>query len=624
MLALKLSEYWNFYLGDCRGMREVQARIAPHWDESVPDHGKVLGMSAFALEECGAYDEAERRGRRAVEIDPTDIWATHAVAHVMEMTGRQRDGIAWIEGKAADFGGCNAFANHLWWHRALFYFELGQFDAVLDLYDREVLPPDAFEYLDICNAVSILWRLEEEGVDVGDRWERVADAAAERAEDLQLVFTDVHYAMAFAAAGRKEALDALIAGAESFVQDTQGTQAGIMAEHGLALCRAAAAARAEDWGRAVDLLYPRRRGIVAIGGSHAQRDLFRRALIHAAENAGRDRLAASLLAERCEEKSTSPIALRRYARVLSALGDTASGGGRFRKSRLVSSIAFGDPDERREERYRNRRRERHRAGLRARPRGRRASRAGARSRARMRSTPHTRERATRWYRSHATSPDAEDCERAVDTAVERFGRLDAMIHFAAIHSSAPWRDLGAVEFNRVLAVNVTGSFLMSQAAAKPMIEQGGGSIVLTASGIVHVGGAGGDGRGGPAYASSKAAIVALTRSLARSLGADGIRVNAIAPGSTETAMTAGYTEQARADAAEPRRTRADGSAGGNRGRRPFSDFRTRELHHRRGDERQRRRQLRLNEARLKSGRPCRGYGRSRCPVPRRGRQPVAR
>ncbi len=322
VLALKLSEYWNFYLGDCRGMREVQARVAPAWDESVPDYGKVLGMSAFALEECGAYEEAERRGRRAVEIDPTDIWATHAVAHVMEMTGRQRDGISWVDGKAADFDGCNAFANHLWWHRALFYFELGRFDAVLDLYDREVLPSDAFEYLDICNAVSILWRLEEEGVDVGDRWGRVADAASERADDLQLVFTDVHYAMAFAAAGRKDMLDALIAGAEAFAQSAAGTQAEVMAGYGLALCRAAAASRSEDWETAVGLLYPRRRGISAIGGSHAQRDLFRRVLIHAAENAGRDRLASSLLAERCEEKSTSPIALGRYARVLSALGQT--------------------------------------------------------------------------------------------------------------------------------------------------------------------------------------------------------------------------------------------------------------------------------------------------------------
>ncbi len=140
-----------------------------------------------------------------------------------------------------------------------------------------------------------------------------------------------------------------------------------------------------------------------------------------------------------------------------------------------------------------------------------------------------------------------DCDAAVAAAVDRFGGLDALIHFAAIHSTAPWSELEADEFNRVLAVNVTGSFLMSQAAAKPMIAQGGGSIVLTASGIVHVGGVGDAGRGGPAYASSKAAIIALTRSLARSLGADGIRVNAVAPGATDTAMTSGYTEEARAN-----------------------------------------------------------------------------
>ena len=141
----------------------------------------------------------------------------------------------------------------------------------------------------------------------------------------------------------------------------------------------------------------------------------------------------------------------------------------------------------------------------------------------------------------------EDCEAAVATAVDRFGGLDAMVHFAAIHSTTPWSELDADEFNRELAVNVTGSFLMSQAAARPMIAQGGGSIVLTTSGIVHIGGVGGAGRGGPAYASSKAAIVALTRSLARSLGGDGIRVNAIAPGATETAMTAGYSDEARAN-----------------------------------------------------------------------------
>lgn len=137
----------------------------------------------------------------------------------------------------------------------------------------------------------------------------------------------------------------------------------------------------------------------------------------------------------------------------------------------------------------------------------------------------------------------EDCEAAVAMAVERFGGLDALIHFAAIHSTKPWADVGADEFNRVMAVNVTGSHLMAQAAAQPMIEAGKGAIVLTASSIVHSGGVGGIGRGGPAYASSKAAIIALTRSYARALGQHGIRVCAIAPGSTETPMTGDYTEE---------------------------------------------------------------------------------
>jgi 3-oxoacyl-[acyl-carrier protein] reductase len=68
--------------------------------------------------------------------------------------------------------------------------------------------------------------------------------------------------------------------------------------------------------------------------------------------------------------------------------------------------------------------------------------------------------------------------------------------------------------------------------------------VLTSSGTINSGGVGGHGRGGPAYVSSKAAIVGLTRSLARSLGPQRIRVNAIAPGATKTNMTADYDEDA--------------------------------------------------------------------------------
>ena len=110
----------------------------------------------------------------------------------------------------------------------------------------------------------------------------------------------------------------------------------------------------------------------------------------------------------------------------------------------------------------------------------------------------------------------ENCTAVVAAAVERFGALDGLCHFAATHSTLRWDELDADEWARVLSVNVTGAFLIAQAAARHMVERGKGAIVLTASGVILSGGAGGNGRGGPAYASSKGAIVALTRSLARS------------------------------------------------------------------------------------------------------------
>lgn len=141
----------------------------------------------------------------------------------------------------------------------------------------------------------------------------------------------------------------------------------------------------------------------------------------------------------------------------------------------------------------------------------------------------------------------EDCERSVATAVERFGALDALIHWGAAHSSATWEELTAEECNRTLAVNVTGSFLIAQAAAKHMAERGKGAIVLTTSTSVLYGVTGGQGQGGPAYVGSKGAVIALTRSLARALGPKGIRVNAVSPGIVETPMIAGYTEEQRAN-----------------------------------------------------------------------------
>jgi 3-oxoacyl-[acyl-carrier protein] reductase len=141
----------------------------------------------------------------------------------------------------------------------------------------------------------------------------------------------------------------------------------------------------------------------------------------------------------------------------------------------------------------------------------------------------------------------EDCRAVADRAISRFGKIDAVLHWAAKHSTTYWSDLTAEEFNRILAVNTTGSFLIAQAAALHMLPRKCGAIVLASSTSVIAGTTGGPaGSGGPAYVASKAAIIGLVRSLARALGPSGIRVNGVTPGVTDTPMISAYSAENRA------------------------------------------------------------------------------
>lgn len=135
------------------------------------------------------------------------------------------------------------------------------------------------------------------------------------------------------------------------------------------------------------------------------------------------------------------------------------------------------------------------------------------------------------------------CEAAVAEAVATLGQVDALMHFAGIWAGTQWETSEEPEWDRILAVNLKGSFFMAQAVARPMAERGRGSIVLTASDSVNVGGVG----GGTAYVSSKGGVIGLCRSLARNMGPRGIRVNAINPGVVATPMTAGWSAESKAE-----------------------------------------------------------------------------
>jgi tetratricopeptide (TPR) repeat protein len=319
LMALKVSQFVLSYLGDSQRMRDTVERVLPAWTPDVPGYGFVLGCHAYALEETGDYAHAEAAGRRAVELNPADIWAAHAVAHVREMECRLHEGIDWIVALSEQWRACTNFAMHLRWHEALFHLELEAHARVLELYDREVRAQSTDEYLDVTNAVSLLWRLEQAGVDVGARWRELAQRASEHVYDHTLVFVDAHYAMALAAAGDHARLDDFIASCAEFARTSQGTEGAVMREVGLSLVRAAVAHRRGSFGDVVELLRPIHGDVRRIGGSHAQRDVFAQMLIDAAWRGGHLEVANELLAERIARRPRNVWGWKHRALVLSAL-----------------------------------------------------------------------------------------------------------------------------------------------------------------------------------------------------------------------------------------------------------------------------------------------------------------
>jgi tetratricopeptide (TPR) repeat protein len=291
VLALRLAHFNNFWLGRPRAMAASVERVLPRWGRELPGYGTLLSCRAFALEECGDYAGAEPAGRAAVEIDPGDVWGTHAVAHIMEMQGRHQEGIAWLDHLERHWVGKNNLMHHLWWHRALFHLERGEFDEVLKLYDRRFrdlaspltrAQPDL--YIDVQNAASMLFRLERRGVDVGDRWSEIADKGEERIGDCLSAFTLPHWMMAFAATGRDKAAARLIEAMRAF-GERQETIAPIVRDIAVPICEAVLAHRRGESARAVELMRPVLGDMYRLGGSHAQQDVLEQLFLDAAVTA---------------------------------------------------------------------------------------------------------------------------------------------------------------------------------------------------------------------------------------------------------------------------------------------------------------------------------------------------
>jgi tetratricopeptide (TPR) repeat protein len=319
LLAVQVAHVGDFFLGQSTMLRDRIAQVLPHWNANVPGYGYVLGMHAFGLEETGLYDRAEDTGRKALDLNRRDPWAVHAVAHVMEMQGRIRDGIEFLSSRIPDWSVNNGLAYHNWWHLALYHLDLEEHDRALELYDTRIRPAESSVALEMLDASALLWRLALRGVDVGTRWKSLAASWRPVAEDRFYAFNDAHAVMAFVGAGDWSRVDSTIASLERAAQES-GTNGMMSRDVALPLAQALAAFGRQDYARAIDLLTPIRAHANRFGGSHAQRDVLQLTLLESALRGGRASLARALASERTELKRTSPFNWRLMARALKAQG----------------------------------------------------------------------------------------------------------------------------------------------------------------------------------------------------------------------------------------------------------------------------------------------------------------
>ncbi len=291
LAVVKTHQYFEFNRGNSPAMLRIALKVRTA-NLDVP---YVHGMTAFAYEQCHLLDEAESEARTALAMRRKEPWAQHAIAHVLLTRGCMDEGAAFLEDASDTWSGLNSFMlTHIWWHLALFYLSQGRDREALDVYDRHCWGIAKDYSQDQIGAISLLARFELAGIEVGARWQDLADHLAARANDTVQPFLTLQYLYGLARAGRAQA-EELLDAVRRFAGAAPEFSRSVWREVALPGCEGLYAYAHEEYDRAwhaLSIAVPR---MTEAGGSHAQRDLFEQILLDAALKSGRTSRAQQML-----------------------------------------------------------------------------------------------------------------------------------------------------------------------------------------------------------------------------------------------------------------------------------------------------------------------------------------
>ena len=270
----KIAQIFYFSVGNYKKMLELAYLVI----ENNRKNPYALSMLSFALEESNEIDKAMEVASKAIDIDETDPWSHHTLAHVFEVKNDPERGISTLEGLSYHWNKCNSFIyTHNWWHVALFNLKINNFKKVFEIFNKHLWDsPNADNSYsqDQAGAVSLLIRLKLKNKRIKKEWEKISEKIIIRKNFFSDPFITPHYAYVIGSYGEKDLKTKFLEELEFLDQSKNDYDKKIWQKSGVPLSKAMISHAEKNYRDAVYYFKQSKEYWHLIGGSHTQRDLF--------------------------------------------------------------------------------------------------------------------------------------------------------------------------------------------------------------------------------------------------------------------------------------------------------------------------------------------------------------